>query len=310
MRKYLYYILISCLILISSNCHAQFGGGNSFGNMSGNMGTTTVSNDTTSVKAAPMFSFKRYFRALGHKDTIPVAQMWAGSIILPGTAQIYNKDYWKLPVIYGGIAGMIYGGWYNNNQFQKTDNPRYANQRDWFYAGAALFYWASMLDGVIFYKTKVETLPGKATIYSALLPGLGQAYIGDYWRIPIYYAGLATAGYFWWYNNTKYVHYRKLYNQASDPNGNYTGPISQSSLKYYKDTYRRYRDYSVLATVLVYALQIVDANVFATLKDFEVNEDIAIKASPAVISPITTGNPNLYTMNAPISYGIRLDFTF
>ena len=58
--------------------------------------------DTT----AKLFSFKEYFGGLAHKNTIPIANMFAGSIVLPGTAQIYNGDYWKLPIVYGGLGAL------------------------------------------------------------------------------------------------------------------------------------------------------------------------------------------------------------
>lgn len=303
MKKALFIFII--LLLVSIQAHSQF-------NDQGMNNQTNTSNtsDSTYKKEPPAFSFKKYFRALGHKDTIPVAQVWAGSLILPGTAQIYNKDYWKLPVLYGGVGAMIYGGWHNNMKYKETNNIRYANQRDWFYVGAAFVYWASLLDGVVSYDTKIKTLPGKATIYSALLPGLGLAYIGDYWRIPIYYTGFAITGYLWYYNNAKYVHYKDLYNQASNPNANYDGPISKTNLKYYRDSYRRYRDYSIVATILIYSLQIIDANVFATLSDFDISDDITVDISPAIINPITTNNKYNYTSTLPTSYGIQIGFRF
>jgi len=46
--------------------------------------------------------------------------------------------------------------------------------------------------------------PKKATIYSAILPGLGQAYNKKYWKIPLIYAGFGTIGYFIGWNNGFY----------------------------------------------------------------------------------------------------------
>ena len=60
-------------------------------------------------------------------------------------------------------------------------------------------------------------------------------------------------------------------------------PWSAETAKYYRDVYRRYRDYSVLAIAVAYVLQIVDANVFAYMQDFEVNDDISMRLSPTVL---------------------------
>ena len=73
--------------------------------------------------------------------------------------------------------------------------------RNLFFIGAAVFYWGQMLDGAVNYKSYRDHLPGRATIYSILCPGLGQIYNREYWKLPIYYGGLAVAGYFWYYND-------------------------------------------------------------------------------------------------------------
>ena len=75
----------------------------------------TYNNDTTAVgdTADKLFSIKEFAGALAHKNTMKIGTMFAGSMILPGTAQIYNEDYWKLPVIYGGIGALAgTGGYY------------------------------------------------------------------------------------------------------------------------------------------------------------------------------------------------------
>ena len=61
--------------------------------------------------------------------------------------------------------------------------------------------------------------------------------------------------------------------------------MTADQAKYYKDSYRRLRDYSIVALGLVYILQIIDANVFAVMYDFEVTDDISIRMEPTVITP-------------------------
>ena len=81
-----------------------------------------------------------------------INHMWLGSIILPGTAQIYNREYWKLPIVYGSISGFMYAGYRSNLEYMNTGDTKYQTMRDLFYVGAALSYWGSMMDGVANYK--------------------------------------------------------------------------------------------------------------------------------------------------------------
>ncbi|MBQ5747302.1 MAG: hypothetical protein IIV83_00685 [Bacteroidales bacterium] len=149
-------ILLSSLTISS----AQFGG---FGGMGGGNNTSNTSSSSSSTDTVPSFSFKQYFNSLAHKDTMAIGWSFAGSVILPGTAQIYNKDYWKLPIIYVGIGGMIGGGIYFNSQYQKSGSDSDKLYRNLFYAGAALFYWGQMLDGVANYKSARPHLPVEKT---------------------------------------------------------------------------------------------------------------------------------------------------
>ena len=83
----------------------------------------------------------------------------------------------------------------------------------------------------------------------------------------------------------------------------YTGPITASTALWYRDVYRRYRDYSILATALFYLLQIIDANVFAYMHDFEVTDDISMNIEPAVIAP-----DNAYAMRMTPTIGMENAF--
>ena len=167
-------------------------------------------------------------------------------------------------------------------------------------------YWGSMIDGVASKTVNKDPDPGKAAVLSALLPGLGQAYNGDWWHIPIWYGGLAVCGYMWHYNDIQYKRFSNVYQTIVNGEG-YKGQISLDQAQYYKDLHRRYRDYSVIATVLVYALNIIDANVFASMSDFNVSDDLALNINPTLISPLS---PSQSFISAPNACGLNLSFTF
>ena len=251
-------------------------------------------NDTTYMTQTDttdkLFSFKELFRGLGHKQEIKIGTMFGGAVMFPGSGQIYNRDYWKLPIVYGGIGACLGTAAYYNvkyNQSVAAGNPiqQYKTNYIWLYAGAGLVYWGSLMDATAFYPSNGKPSSGRAAIYSALLPGLGQAYNGEYWKIPVYYTGLLAAGYFVYFNNLNYLRFKRIYAEATNPEISYSGPVTSDQAKYYKDSYRRLRDYSIVALGLVYILQIIDANVFAVMYDFEVTDDISIRMEPTVITP-------------------------
>lgn len=277
------------------------------GEMSDTLDTSngaTVKTDTTAG-----FSVKRLIRGYFRKDTLTPGNMFFGALIVPGAAQIYNRDYWKLPIFYGGIAAGVTGGVLCNREYQRTGDERYRIGRTVSYVGAGVFYWASLLDGVASYKTGIRApVPAKSTLYSALLPGLGQANNGDWWKIPIWVGGFVGCGYAYHMNDMEYRRFKYLYDVINDPASGYKGSISGQQAEYYKDLYRKYRDYSLVATLLVYALNIIDANVFAYMADFDVADNIAaVEVTPTVISPdyqtLAAGAPT-----APPALGLKLNF--
>ena len=172
-----------------------------------------------------------------------------------------------------------------------------------------MVYWGSLMDGVASYKSAREPNPGRAALYSALLPGLGQIYNGEYFKVPIYWGCLLGATHFLVNNNTNYKRFKRIHNEATtDPN--YSQSISAETAKWYRDEYRRYRDYSIVATALFYFLQVIDANVFAYMHDFEVTDDITMNIEPSVIAP-----DNVYAMHTNThlgqnAVGLRLGIRF
>ncbi|MBQ2544512.1 MAG: hypothetical protein II556_06125 [Bacteroidales bacterium] len=253
-----------------------------------------TSKDSTDV----LFSFKDYFAGLSHKDEIKIGTMFAGSLLCIGGEQIYNRQYWKLPIVYSAILAPLGTGIYLNTQ-GRHEGAKYC------FIGAGLGYWATLMDGVASYKSDTYPLPGRATLYSLLLPGLGQAYNGEYWKIPIYIGGMGAAYYFYNTNNINYQRYRRIYKEASNKDVPYTGPITSEQALYYRDVFRRYRDYSVLAIALVYLLQVIDANVFSYMHDFEIVDDMAFEVKPAVIMPDTQ-----LAFNPAPAFGVSVGFRF
>ena len=253
-----------------------------------------TSKDSTDV----LFSFKDYFAGLSHKNEIKIGTMFAGSLLCIGGEQIYNRQYWKLPFVYSAILAPLGTGIYLNTQ-GRHEGAKYC------FIGAGLGYWATLMDGVASYKSDTYPLPGRATLYSLLLPGLGQAYNGEYWKIPIYIGGMGAAYYFYNTNNINYQRYRRIYKEASNKDVPYTGPITSEQALYYRDVFRRYRDYSVLAIALVYLLQVIDANVFSYMHDFEIVDDMAFEVKPAVIMPDTQ-----LAFNPAPAFGVSVGFRF
>jgi len=262
----------------------------------------TLGRDTSDV----MFSFKDYFRSISHKKEGKIGTVFAGSALFIGGQQIYNRDYWKLPVIYGGLAATAGTGVAMRIKYNNTGEQKYKDLSTWMFVGAGLIYWGSLMDGVVNYPSEVEHLPGRATLYSALVPGLGQAYNREYWKIPLYYSLMAGSAHFLALNNKNYHRYKKIHNDATTEGSGYDGPVSASTALYYRDIFRRYRDYSIVALAASYLLQIIDANVFSYMQEFEMDDNLTLKVSPTVITPDTA----LAFNSAGSGFGMRIGLTF
>ena len=244
--------------------------------------------------SSQLFSFKQYFGSLAHKRPGQVQNLFMGSTVFVGGGQIYNRQYWKLPVVYGGIGAGVGLGIHFNNQYKATGDAKFKKYSTWSYLGAGLVWWGSLMDMTVSFPVDRKPDPGKATLYSILFPCLGQVYNGEYWKIPIYWGAMAGGIYYYSTNKRNYERYKWIYNQATstDPDVE-KPPISAENALYYRDVFRRYRDYSILATALFYVVQIVDANVFAYMQDFEVDDDISLRLEPTVISPEFAAAPGL-----------------
>ena len=162
---------------------------------------------------------------------------------------------------------------------------------------------------IIKYKDTVVTTtinplaPAKAAFYSAILPGLGQAYNKKYWKIPIVYAGLGISIYSYNFNQREYHKFRDEYKRrldgTADPNHPIYGNLDNDRLISAQKFHQRNRDLSMLLTVGIYILNIVDANVDAHLIQFNVNDNLSVK-------------PDLYQnqFNNRQNLGLSLNYNF
>lgn len=122
----------------------------------------------------------------------------------------------------------------------------------------------------------------KATIMSAVIPGLGQAYNRKWWKVPIVYAGLGGFGYLFYTNQQNFSFYAKNLKYENDGDANTINETKYSSdqLLSLKNEYRKYRDLGVIGITIIYVLNIVDANVDAHLKTFDVSDDLSLQIKP------------------------------
>jgi len=135
----------------------------------------------------------------------------------------------------------------------------------------------------------VSHSPAKAAIMSAVIPGLGQVYNRKYWKVPIVYLAIGiSVERFIKFQNT-YNKYRRAYIDIKD-NDPYTNfhltlglPQSQTleqGITKAKEQFRTWRDYAILAVVVTYALNILDANVDAHLMGFSLDDNISLNIRP------------------------------
>ena len=123
--------------------------------------------------------------------------------------------------------------------------------------------------------------PSKAAFYSAVLPGLGQAYLGKAWKIPIIYSAIGASLYYFDLNNKEMNEYRNAYKRRL--NGFFDDrflelaiPISTEQLLLGMEFHKNYRDIALVLAVLSYMLNILEANVSAHLLQFNVSEDLSV----------------------------------
>lgn len=129
-------------------------------------------------------------------------------------------------------------------------------------------------------KKAIYSSARKATIMSACFPGLGQLYNKKYWKAPVIYAALGGIAYWGISNQKKYKYYSDNLSSQVTYSVNATPYKSIDDLVTQKKYYRKYRDMSIMIGILVYLVNIIDANVDAHLKTFDISDDLSLQINP------------------------------
>ena len=148
--------------------------------------------------------------------------------------------------------------------------------------------------------------PSKAAFYSAILPGLGQIYNKKYWKVPIAIAAIGTAVYSYKWNDNRYKIFRTAFKRKKAGftdlgDDRIPADIKDDVLQNQQERFQRDRDLMLLVSIAVYVLNIIDANVDAHLKQFNVNTDLSMNIEPLLKYNVIT---------ARADYGMALKIKF
>ncbi|MFI3314432.1 MAG: DUF5683 domain-containing protein [Rikenellaceae bacterium] len=268
------------------------------------------------------------------KDTLSVQQLTLYSIGLPGFGQLYNKQAYKIPILYSVAGGFAAYGIVSNNKYSEAKQlyndvvgtsasddlintrrqtmDKYNSQRTAMFAGATLTYMYFLSDGIVNYKGDIHPTR-KATILAALFPGAGQLYNEKYWKLPVVYGGFATFAYILSYNSRGYQRYKLAYDLLTDGDDStvdeFGGYYSETQLQNTRNSFRRYRDLGIILVAGFYLLQIVDAHVDAYLARYDISNDLAMSVEPTIIGQSTNSILNRTTPTVT-GYGMGLKIKF
>ena len=254
-------------------------------------------------------------------DTLSMSWTALSALVLPGSGQVINGDYWKLPLVWGSIGGFTYEGVYFNRRLNALSNEplltdaalrleqesrltetRYL--RNGCFAAAAVSYSFSVADALISH-SRGYISPTAALFSSALLPGLGQLYTEMYWKIPVIYgAGVFLVSQFMRMDQL-YRRFDKaltyLVDERPETIDEFEGKRSRQDIEYFRDYYRRNRDLSLLGISLLYFLNVVDAYVGAHLYYWNVDSNLAMRVYPS-FAPQWGGQNGVLALNLNLSF--------
>ena len=278
----------------------------------------SLAKDTTLTERQRKRLERRENRTPFFSDSMSLRRVCLTSAVLPGFGQIYNKQYWKLPILYGTVGTSLGMCLWSNSKYKPlkaefeslTDKGlsrtpemnavqremiKYNTMKQVFMVSTIASYIYFLGDACLKYSTTDVSHVNKATTLAMICPGAGQIFNKSYWRVPIVVGGFATTIYCIDWNNRGYQRFQKAYRLLSEyeanpdpalyPNGSpdeFNGRYSASFLKNLRNSYRRNRDLCIILTAGLYILQIVDAHVDAHLRDYDISKDLSVSLTPAI----------------------------
>lgn len=250
------------------------------------------------------------------KDSIPISKVTWRSLVIPGYAQLYNGQAWKLPILYGtvGLSSYVwakeqskynkarkrYDNFVVNNSikdegYRETLDPiqkrmiKKNTTRQLAMIAAIGSYVYFIAEGAVNYPGNTSSVK-KATTLSTIVPGAGQIYNKSYWKAPIVIGAFATMAMTIDWNNRGYQRYKRAYDIVTNtppgetPKDRFEGRYSADFLKNLKNDFRRNRDLCILLTGAVYILNIIDAHVDAHMKDYDISDDLVFNLEPVLMN--------------------------
>ncbi len=243
------------------------------------------------------------------QDTIKAGRLTWLAAVAPGFGQIYNRQAWKVPILYGTVGGFLTGGFIYSHQYKKYDTQYKAavaaklppdqlraieakrrsagSGRTLMFGAAAASYLYFLSDAVFHYRGPTDPVR-KATTLAAVFPGMGFVYTKTYWRLPIYYGGFIALATVIDYNNRSYQRYKRAYDLLTDGDpttqDEFKGRYPPETIARVRSSYRRDRDFAIICTAAAYLLSVVDTYVISTLKNWDMDQDLtAFRVAPTMI---------------------------
>ena len=272
-------------------------------------------------------------------DSMSLSKVCWISTVLPGYGQIYNKQYWKLPVLYGTLGAGLALYLHENKTYKplKREYEAYTNKnlsrtpeldalqsrmirsntRRQVYLGLTVASYIYFIgDAAVNYSTNDVSNVKKATTLACIFPGAGQIYNKSYWKVPFVVGGFAAMIYCIDWNNRGYQRFKKAYRLLNEyeqnpdkfpdgPTDEFHGRYSADYIRNLRNNFRRNRDLCIIISAGLYVLQIVDAHVDAHLKDYDISDDLTMNLEPMVdytYVPSLGGNRPVFGFNMSIKF--------